>query len=147
MTLSGIGSQPTRLSDFLNLKILEVSNWFFAFTEATKNVMLFWVMPQNNLGQSVCRIFYFWLVWLVNLNTWGPMLHCTCFFCIQSLISKLSLFPLFFIFSPNDNPSKTMTNLSSKKPFHFRDIQIFVIFSLPFHTLQIQKGNWKWNNL
>ena len=26
-----------------------------------------------------CRIFYFWLVWLVNLNTGGPLLHCTCF--------------------------------------------------------------------
>ena len=28
-----------------------------------------------------------------------------------------------------------------------QDIQIFVIFSLPFHTVQIQKGKWKWNNL
>ena len=36
-------------------------------------------MPENTLGQSVCRIFYFWLVWLVNLNTGGPLLHCTCF--------------------------------------------------------------------
>ena len=25
-----------------------------------------------------CRIFYFWLVWLVNFNTGGPLLHCTC---------------------------------------------------------------------
>ena len=41
--------------------------------------MLFWVIPENTLGQSVCRIFYFWLVWLVNLNTGGPLLHCTCF--------------------------------------------------------------------
>ena len=28
-----------------------------------------------------------------------------------------------------------------------RDIQIFVIFPLPFHTFQIQKNKWKWNNL
>ena len=34
-------------------------------------------MLENTLGQSVCRIFYFWLVWLVNLNTKGPLLHCT----------------------------------------------------------------------
>ena len=56
----------------------------FLLFEATKNIMLFWVMPQNNLGQSVCRFFYFWLVWLVwlvNANTGGPLLHCTCFYC------------------------------------------------------------------
>ena len=29
----------------------------------------FGLWPQNTLGQSVCRIFYFWLIWLVNLNT------------------------------------------------------------------------------
>ena len=34
--------------------------------------------PQNTLGQSVFRIFYFWLVWLVKLNTGGLLLHCTC---------------------------------------------------------------------
>ena len=34
---------------------------------------------QITLGQSVCRIFYFWLVWLVKLNTGGPLLHCTWF--------------------------------------------------------------------
>ena len=34
-----------------------------------------------------------------------------------------------------------------KTSFRSRDIQIFVIFSLPFHTFQIQKGKWKWNNL
>ena len=39
----------------------------------------FGLWPQNALGQSVCRIFCFWLVWLVKLNTGGPLLHCTCF--------------------------------------------------------------------
>ena len=34
--------------------------------------------PQNTFGQSICRIFYFWLVWLVKLKTGGPLLHCTC---------------------------------------------------------------------
>ena len=38
---------------------------------------------QNTLGQSVCRIFYFWLVWLVNLDTGGPLLHCTCLSCFS----------------------------------------------------------------
>ena len=27
------------------------------------------------------------------------------------------------------------------------DIEVFVIFPLPFHTFQIQKDKWKWNNL
>ena len=32
---------------------------FFASIEATKNITLLWVMPENTLGQSVCRDFYF----------------------------------------------------------------------------------------
>ena len=49
-------------------------------------------MPENTLGQSVCRICYFWLVWLVNLNTGGPWLHCTCFllYLISKVIEKLT---------------------------------------------------------
>ena len=35
---------------------------------------------QNNFVQSVTRIFYFWVVSLVNLNTVGPLRHCTCLF-------------------------------------------------------------------
>ena len=38
----------------------------------------FGLWPQNTLGWSVFSIFYFWLVWLVNLNTRAPLLHCTC---------------------------------------------------------------------
>ena len=53
--------------------------FFFSSIEVTKNT-LFWVVPESSLGQSVCRIFYFWLVWLVDLNTGGPLLHCTCFY-------------------------------------------------------------------
>ena len=53
-----------------------------------------------------------------------------------------AIFYQIFILSPNVSPLKTM-----KKLFHSRDIQIFGIFSLPFHTFQIQKDKWKWNNL
>ena len=55
-----------------------------------------------------------------------------------------------FIFSSNDRPSKTMEKcflFHLKSFFRSQDIQISVIFSLPFHTFQIQKGKWKWNNL
>ena len=33
-----------------------------------------------------------------------------------------------------------------KSSFCSQDIQFFVFFSLPFHTFQIQKDKWKWNN-
>ena len=82
LAFSGIGCQPIRLSDVLNLinlKTIWGIKLIFRFSEATKNIILVWVMPENTLGQSVCRIFYFWLVWLVNLITGGPLLHCTCF--------------------------------------------------------------------
>ena len=70
------------------------------------------------------------------------------------ICSKLKLvsaiFYQIFIFSPNDSPSKTIKNVflfHRKSSFRSRDIQIFVIFSLPFHTFQIQKDKWKCNNL
>ena len=91
LALSGIGSQPTRFSDVLNyLKLYEVSSWFFGSIEATKNI-LFCVMPENTLGQSVCRIFYFWLV---NLNTGGPLLHCTCCVILSTVPKVLILFKM-----------------------------------------------------
>ena len=34
-----------------------------------------------------------------------------------------------------------------KSSFRSRDIQIFVVFSLPFHSFQTQKAKSKWNNL
>ena len=46
-----------------------------------------------------------------------------------------AIFYEIFIFPPNEKIS-----------FHSRDIQIFVIFSLPFNTFQIHKDKWKWNN-
>ena len=39
----------------------------------------FRLWSQNTFDQLVCRIFYFWLIWLVNLKTGDPLLHCTCF--------------------------------------------------------------------
>ena len=34
-----------------------------------------------------------------------------------------------------------------KSSFRSHDVQIFVTSSLLFHTFQIQKDKWKWNNL
>ena len=61
-----------------------------------------------------------------------------------------TIFYQFFVFSRNDSPSKTVEKsflFHLKSSFHSRDIQMFLIFSLPFHTLQIQKDKLKWNNL
>ena len=33
-----------------------------------------------------------------------------------------------------------------KSSFYSRDIQFFLIFPLLFHTFQMQKDKWKWNN-
>ena len=46
----------------------EVSSWFFSSIETRRNVY-FGLWPQNTLGQSTCKIFYFWLIWLVKFNT------------------------------------------------------------------------------
>ena len=67
----------------------------------------------------------------------------------QILRNIVRYFFEIFIFSPNDSPSKIRIFFLShqKSSFRSRDIQIFVIFSLPFHNFQIQKDKWKWNNL
>ena len=62
-----------------------------------------------------------------------PLKACVCYF------------HEIFIFSPNDSPSKTEKCFlfHLKSSFRSRDIQIFVVFSLPFHTFQIEKDKWK----
>ena len=60
------------------------------------------------------------------------------------LILKLVFaFLIKYLFSLNDSPSKTIKNFlfHVKSSFRSRDIQVFVTFSLPFHTFQIQKDN------
>ena len=64
----------------------------------------------------------------------------------QATLKLMSaIFYQIFIFSPNDSPLKTMKNVlfHLKSYVRSQDIQIFVIFFLPFHTFQIQKGKWK----
>ena len=60
-----------------------------------------------------------------------------CFSQQEFLKLVSTIFYQIFIFSPNDSPSKTMKNiflLHLKSSFRSPDIQIFVIFSIPFHT-------------
>ena len=65
-----------------------------------------------------------------------------------------AIFFQIFIFSPNDSPLKNYEKCYEapyekclKSSLCSQDIQIFVIFSLPLHTFQIQKDKWKWNIL
>ena len=53
-----------------------------------------------------------------------------------------AIFYQIFIFSPNDNPSKTMKNVflfHLKSSFPSQDIHIFVTFPLSIYTVHIQK--------
>ena len=69
--------------------------------------------------------------------------------CNRSLNLVSSIFYQIFVFLPNGSPLKTEKCFlfHPKSSFRSWDIQIFVIFYLPFHTFQIQKDKWKWNNL
>ena len=68
--------------------------------------------------------------------------------CVNKNFKLVStIFYQILIFSSNGRPSKTMKCFHLKSSFRSQDIQTFVTFSLPFHTFQIQKGKWKWNNL
>ena len=53
-------------------------------------------------------------------------------FVFHQMIAHQKLWKVFFI--------------SSKKLFSFSRYSNFCNFSLPFHTFQIQKDKWKWNN-
>ena len=95
-------------------KLYEVSSWFFASIEATKNIILFWVMLENTLDQSVCMIFYYWLVWLVNLNTGSPLLHCTCYICFRRTNFK----PVLNLPAPCSRFSNTFAMFALKDTYH-----------------------------
>ena len=69
LTYSGITSQPIRLSDVVNVNNSRYQVDFLLPLKLEERLCCFGLWPQNSLGQSVCRIFYFWLVWLVKLNT------------------------------------------------------------------------------
>ena len=60
-----------------------------------------------------------------------------------------TIFYQIIFFSTNDNPLKTEECFlfHLKSSIRSRDIQIFVIFYLPFQAFQIQKDKWKWDNL
>ena len=71
-------------------------------------------------------------------DAFGLLKACVCYF--------LSNFYFFINWLTFKNYEKCFL-FYLKSSFRSRDIQIFVIFPLLFHTFQIQKGKWEWNNL
>ena len=60
---------------------------------------------------------------------------------------KLKLCPLFFIKFLFFHQMIGLQKLSKMFLISSKNLFSFVTFSLPFHTFQIQKDKWKWNNL
>ena len=71
LVLSGIGSHPITLSDVLNLQKLKTIrgiNLIFCFHWSCKKYAFLGYAAKYSSRIS-WRIFYFWLVWLISLNT------------------------------------------------------------------------------
>ena len=82
LALSGKSSQPIRCFKIQKLKKDMMYQVNFLLPLKLEEISCYFrLWRQNTLGQSVCRIFYFWLVWLVKLNIGDPLLHCTCCYC------------------------------------------------------------------
>ena len=62
--------------------------------------------------------------------------------CVRYFLENIYFFTKWYLFK-----TEKCFLFHPKSFFCSRDIQIFVIFFLPFHTFQIQKNKWKWNNL
>ena len=106
-----------------------------------KNILLK-DLSSNNIKSVLSNFYiesYWWLLFIMKLHTY--ML-----FSLK-LVSTIFIKSLFFIkWEPFKNCEKCFL-FHLKSSFRSRDIQIFVIFPLPFHAFQIQKNKWKWNNL
>ena len=87
------------------------------------------------LRASIC-IF----AWLSIMRTFFPFKTCVHSFLLFHQMIHLFLFTFF--------SSATMKNgfFHPKSSFGSWNIQIFVTFFLPYHTFQIQKDKWKWND-
>ena len=77
---------------------------------------------QNSLGQSVYSILYFWLVWLVNLNTRGPFLHCACLKFFFSPRTRCAI--IMFLMRDNSAPKMDFRWMFSCPRDHARFLAI-----------------------
>ena len=88
---------------------------------------------------SLCKVGTFFCAGFIPRKPSGFLLKA----CVHYFLSNFYFFIKWEAFKNHEK--RILFHLKSS--FRSRDIQISVIFSLPFHTFQIQKGIWKWNNL
>ena len=132
-----ITSEDIPLVNSLYLKPVRMMNWL-------KIGSFKWFLSQFAISIIKITIIANWIIikcfLTFKLFTWLE---------ISALKLVSGIFYQIFIFSPNYSPLKTEKCFlfHLKSSFRSWDIQIFVIFLLPFHTFRIQKGKWKLNNL
>ena len=120
----------SRLSKLSNLYIFKLYYNYYLY-------ILKSILEVNFLNLCIC-IYVQTQNYTKIIYTWSKLLK---------LVS--GIFYQIFIFLPNE-PFKNYEKcflFHLKSTFRSQDIQIFVIFPLPFHTFQIQKDKWNLNNL
>ena len=118
-----------RGDEIFQIKKIIFSNWKIAAT--------LYLQEADNFGSVRFNSFNLQLKFIFK---------CTNFTLKACVRYFLSNFYFFIKWQPFKNYEKRFL-FHLKSSFHTWDIQIFIIFSLPFQTSQIQKGKWKWNNL
>ena len=101
--------------------------------------MLFWVMTPKYSWPICLQIFYCWLVWLVNLNTRGPLLHCTCFpwansqvhcYWIQSVVTVATWIFLW--------ANVTVNHTTHRSALHVSAQQFLISFKIAAHCGELE---------
>ena len=122
---------------------LDVSQNCWIYPPSWNEILIYMAVVLKGVPQDLyynwhCNQFY-------NIVVCNPLVCHSYNWCNAALKLVSAIFYQIFIFSSNDSPYKTI--ISSKKLFPFSRYLNFCVFSLPFHTFQIQKFKWKWNNL
>ena len=100
-------------------------------------------LPTDAADSRGCKIEYF-----------SQLAYVCSFVCMTSLTSRHNLKLVSAILYQIFISHQMIVPQKLKKFFYFIEKALFVLeiftflyFSLPFHTFQIQKDKWKWNNL
>ena len=110
---------------------------FDGISSTEKTVYMDWLLFCYFLlvEDIVLHIHYklYYSTWKTPLKPLFQLVSAIFYFCTLLLIAFQKLWKCFLF--------------HLKSSFRSGNTQIFVIFCLPFHALQMQKDNWSWNNL
>ena len=134
-----------------NFKLVHFTSYFnFIVIFETTFHLVFFKFHLNILQRLYTKIILKHLFWSQTIfGNWKPfkMMKYVYYFTLR-LVSAIFLSNFYFFIKWWTFKNYEKCVLFHLKSFcHSWDIQTFVIFSLPFHTFQIQKGRWKLNNL